>query len=53
MLSARPVGNRRIIFNIKGNQYRIVAEVDYKAGALTVLFIGRHDDYMKYISQEI
>lgn len=47
----RRVGNRRLIFNIKGNQYRIIAEVDYRSGTLQVLFIGRHDDYVKFVSR--
>ncbi len=47
----RRIGNRRLIFNIKGNQYRIIAEVDYGSGTLQVLFVGRHDDYMKFVSR--
>ena len=47
----RRIRNRRLIFNIKGNQYRIIAEVDYESGTLQVLFIGRHDDYIEFISR--
>ena len=36
---------RRVVFNIKGNDYRLVASVAYKFGALYVKFIGTHAQY--------
>jgi len=36
---------RRIIFNIKGNDYRLVAAVQYEAGVLAVRFFGTHAEY--------
>jgi mRNA interferase HigB len=35
----------RVIFNIKGNDYRLVAAVQYKAGVLVVRFFGTHAEY--------
>lgn len=43
--SADSVGNRRVVFNIKGNQYRLVAIVLYKIKMVYVRFIGTHDEY--------
>ena len=37
--------NRRVVFNIKGNDYRLIAAVAYRFGALYVKFIGTHEDY--------
>lgn len=37
--------NRRVVFNIKGNDYRLVAAVAYKAGFVFVKFIGTHLEY--------
>lgn len=39
------LGDGRLIFNIKGNQYRLVAKVDYVAGTLEIRFIGTHASY--------
>ncbi|MDB5850025.1 MAG: putative rane protein [Rhodoferax sp.] len=37
--------NRRVVFNVKGNQYRIVAAVAYRTGFVYVKFIGSHTQY--------
>jgi mRNA interferase HigB len=35
----------RVVFNIKGNDYRLVAAVQYRAGALAIRFFGSHAEY--------
>jgi mRNA interferase HigB len=35
----------RVVFNIKGNDYRLVAAVQYRAGVLAVQFFGSHAEY--------
>ncbi|MBV8753372.1 MAG: type II toxin-antitoxin system HigB family toxin [Hyphomicrobiales bacterium] len=35
----------RVVFNIKGNEYRLVAAVRYNAGVLAIRFFGTHDEY--------
>jgi len=37
--------NRRVVFNIKGNDYRLVVSVAYRYQAVYVKFIGTHKDY--------
>lgn len=44
-LSADYVGNNRYVFNIRGNNYRIVAIVVFFAGRMTIRFIGTHKEY--------
>lgn len=39
-------GNR-IIFNIKGNKYRLVVAVVYQAGVVRVTWVGTHAEYDK------
>jgi mRNA interferase HigB len=41
------IGNSRYVFNIKGNDYRLVALILYAAGLITVCFIGTHAEYDK------
>ena len=35
----------RVVFNIKGNDYRLIARVQYQAGILAVRFFGTHAEY--------
>jgi mRNA interferase HigB len=35
----------RVIFNIKGNDYRLVAALQYRAGTLMIRFFGTHTEY--------
>lgn len=37
--------NRRVVFNIKGNDYRLVVSVAYRYQAIYVKFIGTHTEY--------
>jgi mRNA interferase HigB len=37
--------SRRVVLNIKGNDYRLVVAVAYRYGALYIKFIGTHDQY--------
>ena len=51
--SADFVGNGRYVFNIKGNNYRLVVVVIFVADLLTVRFIGTHSEYNKIDSSTI
>ena len=42
---ASVVANNRIVFNIKGNDYRLIAAVHYNRGMMFIRFIGTHQDY--------
>lgn len=35
----------RIVFNIKGNAYRLVVAVDFEKGIVWIKWIGTHKDY--------
>jgi len=37
--------NRRVVFNIKGNDYRLIVAVAYRFGAVYIKFIGTHAQY--------
>jgi len=40
------VGNR-VVFNIKGNQYRLIVAISYRFGIVYIRFIGSHRQYDK------
>jgi mRNA interferase HigB len=37
--------NNRVVFNVGGNKYRLVVEVQYQAGIVWVKFVGTHMQY--------
>jgi mRNA interferase HigB len=37
----------RIVFNIKGNTYRLVAKFNYEKQWIFIRFVGTHDEYDK------
>ena len=37
--------NRRMVFNIKGNDYRLIVAIAYKLQIVYVKFIGTHEEY--------
>lgn len=39
--------HNRVVFNIGGNKYRLVVEMQYRAGIAWVKFIGTHAQYDK------
>jgi mRNA interferase HigB len=43
--SASLITNNRVVFNIKGNKYRLVVQINYSSSWVFVRFIGTHDDY--------
>jgi mRNA interferase HigB len=43
--TASTVTAERIVFNIKGNTYRLVISVDFDKGIIWIKWIGTHKDY--------
>ncbi len=39
------LGNNRVVFNIKGNDYRLIVAVAYRLGVFYIKFIGTHAEY--------
>ena len=43
--SASIVGGNRVVFNIKGNDYRLVVRISYPGRIVYVRFVGTHAEY--------
>ena len=43
--SASVLRSRRVVFNVKGNDYRIVVAIAYRLGVGYVKFVGTHAQY--------
>lgn len=45
--SADSVGNQHYVFNIKGNDYRLVVVIKFQIKMIYIRFIGTHSEYDK------
>jgi mRNA interferase HigB len=45
--SASFVSNNRVVFNIKGNDYRLIVAIAYRIGVVYIKFVGTHAEYDK------
>ena len=51
--NASIVGSDRVVFNIKGNAYRLVVRVNYQWGEVYIRFIGSHARYNRINAAEV
>lgn len=42
-----------MVFNIKGNDYRLIARLQYQADVLAIRFFGTHAEYDKVDAEKI
>lgn len=47
------IPNERIVFNIKGNKYRVVTKVNYDYQIMWIRFVGTHAEYDKIDATKI
>jgi mRNA interferase HigB len=43
--SASFISHNRVVFNIKGNNYRLIVAVAYRFQAIYIKFVGTHAEY--------
>jgi len=51
--SASILGNDRVVFNIKGNSYRLIVLVLFGRGKMFIRFVGTHTQYDKIDAKNI
>ena len=51
--SASFMAGNRVVFNIKGNDYRLVVAVHYDRGMMYVRFVGTHREYDRIAAADI
>lgn len=47
------VGNDRVVFRIKGNEYRLVVRIFYPARIVYIRFIGTHAEYDRINAEDV
>lgn len=45
--NANIVANNRVVFNIKGNNYRLVVNINFYTKQIFIIWFGTHKDYDK------
>ena len=45
--------NNRVVFNVKGNSYRLIVAVKYEFQIVYIRFIGTHAEYDKIKAEEV
>jgi mRNA interferase HigB len=51
--NASLVANNRVVFNVKGNDYRVVCGMDYPRKAMFIKFVGTHKEYDQVNVKEV
>jgi mRNA interferase HigB len=51
--SASILNNNRVVFNIKGNNYRLIVRINFDYQMVWIRYIGTHADYDKINAAEI
>jgi len=51
--SASFLGDNRVVFNIKGNHYRLIVKINYDYQMVWIRFIGTHAEYDKIDATKI
>ena len=51
--SASFLADNRVVFNIKGNKYRLIVKINYDYSMVWVRFIGTHTEYDKIDASKI
>ncbi len=45
--NASIISSKRVVFNIKGNDYRLIVDVEYKLRIVFIVWFGTHTEYDK------
>jgi mRNA interferase HigB len=51
--NASIITKKRVVFNIKGNSYRLVTDIEFRIGIVFIIWIGTHKEYDKINVKDI
>lgn len=51
--SASILKNGRVVFNIKGNDYRLIVSINYQAHIIFICWVGTHKEYDKIDAETV
>lgn len=51
--NASIIANHRVIFNIKGNDFRLITTINFRAQAVYIIWFGTHNEYDRIDAETI
>ncbi|MDQ8051779.1 MAG: type II toxin-antitoxin system HigB family toxin [Pedobacter sp.] len=51
--NASPLNEKRVVFNIDGNRYRLIVDIEYRLKIVFVVWFGTHKQYDKINAKTI
>ena len=45
--NASIVSSKRVVFNIKGNEYRLIVDIEYRLNIVYIVWFGSHKEYSR------
>ncbi|MDZ7737910.1 MAG: type II toxin-antitoxin system HigB family toxin [Bacteroidales bacterium] len=51
--NASIISSKRVVFNIKGNEYRLIVDIEYKMKIVFIVWFGTHKEYEKIDAKEV
>src|SRR5580704_5549255 len=51
--TASVIADGRVVFNIAGNHYRLIVDIDYEFKLVFIIWVGTHKDYDKIDAKTI
>ena len=51
--NASIISSKRVVFNIKGNNFRLIVDVEYKLKIVFIVWFGTHTEYDKIDAKEV
>ncbi len=51
--NASIITSKRVVFNIKGNDYRLIVDIEYRLKIIFIVWIGTHSEYDKVDAKTI
>jgi mRNA interferase HigB len=51
--NASVIADKRVVFNIHGNKYRLIVDIEYRLQIVFIVWVGTHADYDKMNAKTI
>jgi mRNA interferase HigB len=51
--NASIISSKRVVFNIKGNDYRLIVDIEYNLEIVFVVWFGTHKEYEKIDAKKV
>lgn len=51
--NASIISSKRVVFNIKGNDFRLIVDIEYKLKIVFIVWFGIHEEYDKIDAKTI